>query len=113
MAIGEFEEVGTTVRELASDDATLVIGTVLDPELKGELRVTMVATGIGDGAGPVSNPYRLVAETPGTKQVVNYDDLDAPTVIRNRREGDDLPSLVDEKGMEYLEIPAFLRKQAD
>lgn len=113
MAIGEFEEVGNTVRELASDDATLVIGTVLDPELKGDLRVTMVATGIGGSEKPAQNPYTVVPSTPRETSPVIFDEFDAPTVIRNRREGNDLPNLVDEKGMEYLEIPAFLRKQAD
>ena len=113
MAIGEFEEVGNAVRELASDDATLVIGTVLDPELKGDLRVTMVATGIGESSEAVPNPYKLVSKTPREPVTANYEDLEAPTVIRNRREEHDLPSLLDEKGMDYLDIPAFLRKQAD
>ena len=113
MAIGEFEEVGNAVRELASDDATLVIGTVLDPELKGDLRVTMVATGIGESSEAAPNPYKLVSKAPREPRVANYDDLEAPTVIRNRREERDLPSLLDEKGMDYLDIPAFLRKQAD
>lgn len=113
MAIGEFEEVGTTVRELASDDATLVIGTVLDPEMRGDLRVTMVATGISDAIKAAPQYPRVVANELRPKKVANYDDLDAPTVIRNRREAQDLPNLVDENGMDYLEIPAFLRKQAD
>lgn len=109
MAIGEFEEVGNTVREFASDDATVVIGTVLDPELEGELRVTMVATGIGD-AKTQAHPYKVVHSV---QKAVNYEDFDAPTVIRNRRSDDDLPDLPDEKGMDYLDIPAFLRRQAD
>ena len=113
MAIGEFEEVGTAVRELASDDATLVIGTVLDPEMRGDLRVTMVATGISGAIKSVPEYPRVVANELRPKKVANYDDLDAPTVIRNRRDEQDLAGLADDKGMDYLEIPAFLRKQAD
>ena len=109
MSIGEFEEVGNVVREFASEDATVVIGTVLDPEMQGDLRVTMVATGIGEAAS-VSKPYKVVHSV---KKAVNYDDYEAPTVIRNRREDRGLPTLADEKNMDYLDIPAFLRRQAD
>ena len=123
MAIGEFEEVGTAVREFASDDATLVIGTVLDPEMKGDLRVTMVATGID---GSRSSPVRAVPDYPKVvanplqpNRAANHDaddffSIDEPSVIQNRRDRDhDLPSLTDEQGIDHLEIPTFLRKQAD
>ncbi len=109
MAIGEFEEVGNLVRELASDDATVVIGTVLDPEMQSSLRVTMVATGIGMGK-TAANPYKVVHSAP---KAVNYEDYEAPTVIRNRRLDQDLPALPDDKNMDYLDVPAFLRRQAD
>ncbi len=109
MAIGEFEEVGNTVREFASEDATVVIGTVLDPELQGELRVTMVATGIGEPKAQ-AHPYKVVHSV---QKAVNYEDFDAPTVIRNRRSDADSPAIPDDKGMDYLDIPAFLRRQAD
>ena len=46
-AIGEFQEVGNIVKQFASDDATVVVGTVIDPELSDEMRVTVVATGLG------------------------------------------------------------------
>ena len=46
MSIGEFQEVGNIVKEFASDDATVVVGTVIDPEMQDELRVTVVATGL-------------------------------------------------------------------
>ncbi len=49
LSIGEFDEVGNTVRDFADDDATVVVGTVIDPELDAELRVTVVATGLGEG----------------------------------------------------------------
>ena len=91
-----------------------MIGTVLDPELEGELRVTMVATGIGGGSPmPVENPYKVVAKAPRVQKQHTFEDLDPPVVIRNRREERELPNLTDEKGIEYLDVPAFLRKQAD
>lgn len=107
MSIGEFEEVGNTVKEYASEDATVVLGTVIDPEMSDELRVTVVATGLGR---PVKKqqPYKVIRT--GTGGPVDYEQLDTPTVIRNRRNEE----VVDDKGdMEYLDIPAFLRKQAD
>jgi cell division protein FtsZ len=114
MAIGEFEEVGNVVRDFASDDATVVIGTVLDPEMKGDLRVTMVATGIGGETArreePTKREERVVEAMP---KAVNYEDFDAPTVIRHHRESREIPAAGDDKSMEYLDIPAFLRKQAD
>ncbi len=109
MSIGEFEEVGNVVREFAADDATVVIGTVLEPEMQGDLRVTMVATGIGEVESAV-RPYKVVHSV---QKAVNYEDYEAPTVIRNRREDRDLPAIPDEKNMDYLDIPAFLRRQAD
>ncbi len=109
MSIGEFEEVGNVVREFAADDATVVIGTVLEPEMQGDLRVTMVATGIGEAKAEVQ-PCRVVHSV---QKAVNYEDYEAPTVIRNRREDRDLPAMPDEKNMDYLDIPAFLRRQAD
>ncbi|MEE8635037.1 MAG: cell division protein FtsZ [Acidiferrobacterales bacterium] len=107
MSIGEFEEVGTTVKEFAADDATLVVGTVIDPELQDELRVTIVATGLGQGQKR-PQPYHVVKTGTGT---VDYEELDTPTVIRNRRSSQ--RQAVGAGALEYLDIPAFLRKQAD
>lgn len=106
MSIGEFEEVGNTVREYASDDATIVMGTVIDPDMKGDLRVTVVATGLGTKAQK-QQPYRVVRTGTGP---TDYEALDTPTVIRNRR---DDRSEHKRDSVEYLDIPAFLRKQAD
>jgi len=106
MSIGEFEEVGNTVKEFASEDATVVMGTVIDPEMNGELRVTVVATGLGSEAQR-QQPYRVVRTGTGT---TDYEELDTPTVIRNRRD-DGVKQKKD--SVEYLDIPAFLRKQAD
>ena len=108
MSIGEFEEVGNTVKEYASEDATVVLGTVIDADMQEDLRVTVVATGLGQAAVSRQHPYKVIKT--GTGGAVDYEQLDTPTVIRNRRtegEGD------TKRSMEYLDIPAFLRKQAD
>lgn len=108
MAIGEFEEVGNTVREFASDDATVVMGTVIDPDMNGDLRVTLVATGLGLGDQQrKKQPYRVIKTGTGT---TDYEELDTPTVIRKRR---DRGEEATDDAIEYLDIPAFLRKQAD
>ncbi len=106
MSIGEFEEVGNTVKEFASEDATVVMGTVIDPDMTGELRVTLVATGLGQESKP-KQPYRVIKTGTGT---TDFEDLDTPTVIRKRRDHDGATAT---DSVEYLDIPAFLRKQAD
>ena len=112
MAIGEFEEVGTTIRQFSSEDAQVVVGTVIDPELEDELRVTVVATGLGQPRQQPSRP-RAVARTADGQ--VDYDQMDRPTVMRNGRRaaGDGLSRGNGEEDIEYLDIPAFLRRQAD
>ena len=111
MAIGEFEEVGNVVREFASDDATVVIGTALDPEMKGDLRVTMVATGIGktlhEEQSRTEEGLGRVRRAP--VKAVNHEDFDVPAVIRHRRRESGDPSPIADD----LDIPAFLRKLAD
>jgi len=108
MTIGEFEEVGNTIKEFASDDATVVIGTVIEPEMHGELRVTIVATGLGQEKR--KQPYKVVKTGTGT---TDYEQLETPTVIRNRRTERPMAMATSEAAIEYLDIPAFLRKQAD
>ncbi len=112
MSIGEFEEVGNTVKEFASDNATVVVGTVIDAEMTGELRVTVVATGLGqEKAGMATEqPLKVVVDKTSNGDV-DYGQLDKPTVIRNKVAGDRYSE--PESGMDYLDIPAFLRRQAD
>ena len=114
LEIGEFEEVGNAVGEFAAEDATVVVGTVIDPNMTGELRVTVVATGLG---GPVAARRPTVEIRPEIKVVkrvvnddVNYEEFDRPTVIRQK--GRDAGS-ADRTDPAYLDIPAFLRRQAD
>ncbi len=123
MGIGEFEEVGNTIREFAAEDATVVIGTVLDPDMKGDMRVTMVATGIGAQGGRKPAGHAPLAGRAGAGGTApaprprDYETLDTPTVIRNRRArpeagGSAAPAL-DEDELDILDVPAFLRRQAD
>jgi len=106
MMISEYEDVGNKVKELASEDATVVIGTAIDPEMGDKLRVTIVATGLGIEGGR-QQPYKVVKTGTGP---VAYEELDTPTVIRHRRTDNKSD---DSDSMDYLDIPAFLRKQAD
>jgi len=110
LSIGEFQEVGVTIKEFASDNATVVIGTVIDPEMTDRIRVTVVATGLGQQAKNAESPMRIVRQT-ATQAEPNYHTLDKPTVQRKRAVGDglDSPGLQEE----LLDIPAFLRRQAD
>lgn len=112
LSIGEFQEVGNTVKEFASDDATVVVGTVIDPDMSDRIRVTVVATGLGKNAAQAGSPMRVVKRSTAAVSEPNYQQLDKPTVQRKRAVGDGL----EEGGglqEELLDIPAFLRRQAD
>ena len=111
LSIGEFQAVGDTVKQFASDDATVVIGTVIDAEMTSEIRVTVVATGLGHaGAKKQEAPMRVV--TPPRQRETNYRDFDTPAVQRKQAIGDDLIG-DDEALQEMLDVPAFLRRQAN
>ena len=110
LSIGEFQEVGITVREFASQDATVVVGTVIDPEMTDRIRVTVVATGLGQAAANAEAPMRIVRR-PAAIAEPNYHGLDKPTVQRKRAVGDGLEAGGLQE--EMLDIPAFLRRQAD
>ena len=114
LAIGEFEEVGNTVKEFASRDATVVVGTVIDPEMHDELRVTVVATGLAsqlETKQEKPEPVKLVQRNKTGE--VDYTELDRPAVIRRKASGDPMPPPKAADDMDYLDIPAFLRRQAD
>jgi cell division protein FtsZ len=123
LSIGEFDEVGNTVRDFADEDATVVVGTVIDPDMQDEMRVTVVATGLGRGraqAEPepqVEEPaVRLVANGGERAEtlVTDYRELDSPTSIRQSRAATKkFQEPAGERDMDYLDIPAFLRRQAD
>ena len=116
LSLGEFSEVGDTVEEFASNDATVVVGTVIDPEMTDELRVTVVATGLGANAGAekVTEAKVVVDNTRRPNGQVDYASLDRPAVMRKQAVAANAQAAVQEdKDMEYLDIPAFLRRQAD
>ena len=114
LRLDEFETVGNTIRAFASDNATVVIGTSLDPEMNDELRVTVVATGIGmdkrpeitlvtnkQTQQPVMDRYQQHGMSPLTQE-----QKPAAKVVND-------PTPQTAKEPDYLDIPAFLRKQAD
>ncbi len=111
LSIGEFQEVGNTIKEFASDDATVVIGTVIDPDMQDRIRVTVVATGLGHHAAQAGAPIRVVKRPSAVGMEPNYQQLDKPTVQRKRAVGDGLEDASLQE--ELLDIPAFLRRQAD
>jgi cell division protein FtsZ len=109
LSIGEFQEVGETVKQFASDEATVVVGTVIDPEMSHEIRVTVVATGLGQASGFAERPVKVIRRA-GSRE--NYADFDRPTVQRKRAVGDGVTGSA-ESLEELLDVPAFLRRQAD
>jgi cell division protein FtsZ len=111
LSIGEFQEVGATVKEFASDDATVVVGTVIDPDMTDQIRVTVVATGLGQAAANAESPMRIVRQPAEKPREPNYHGFDKPTVQRKRAVGDGLEGSGLQE--ELLDIPAFLRRQAD
>lgn len=116
ISLGEFSEVGSTVEEFASENATVVVGTVIDETMGDELRVTVVATGLGGPAELERSPKMTdeIKRKVAGDGVPDYSDFERPTVIRNAvGNGTDEVDLRAEKDLEYLDIPAFLRRQAD
>jgi cell division protein FtsZ len=110
LSIGEFQEVGETIKQFASDDATVVVGTVIDPDMSHEIRVTVVATGLGQVSGFAERPVKVVRR--GSSREPNYADLDRPTIQRKRAVGDGVIDSGDDIE-NLLDVPAFLRRQAD
>nr|VFK58439.1 MAG: cell division protein FtsZ [Candidatus Kentron sp. TC] len=113
LGMEEFAAVGEAIGDFASENALVVIGTVLDEMVGDELRVTVVATGLGDVGGvQADREMRLVAPSNNAGEV-DYKRLDMPTIMRNQaRKGNHAPNPTDEDPA-YLDIPAFLRRQAD
>lgn len=105
MSISEFEEVGEAVKSFTSDDAVVIVGTVIDPDMSDELRVTLVATGLGK----ISNKE---AEASSQEKKTNKFDKQIMT-SNNYRTNKLETSQQNEQNMDYLDIPAFLRRQVD
>ena len=113
ITLTEFSEVGSTVEDFASENATVVIGTVIDPAMGDEMRVTVVATGLGlDEDQKTAELQTELRKRLAGNGVPDYGVLDKPTVIRNKAAGEGRGD-VKQQDLEYLDIPAFLRRQAD
>ena len=122
MSIGEFEEVGDAVKGFTTEGATVVVGTVIDPEMSDELRVTVVVTGLGKEEEP---PLKRLDTTTRMDGTLDYQQLERPTVIRkqasigtvNAATGarTSMPSTSPQssQNVDYLNIPAFLRRQEE
>jgi cell division protein FtsZ len=111
----EVHDVMNTIKGFTADDATVIVGTVIDEAIGDSLRVTMVATGLGQPVSRTQAKPLTVVKT-GTDAapvaVVDYDQLETPAVIR-RRSRESTVEAMRQSGVELLDIPAFLRKQAD
>ena len=110
VGIREFQEIGNSVRDLASKGATVVIGTVNDEALGEEMRITVVATGLGNAKSESADTSASVRNPVG---MPDYRDLDRPTVMRNNPASEEVPTRTTPSDPDYLDIPAFLRRQAD
>lgn len=129
LGLGEFEEVGQTIDQFASDNATVVIGTVIDPEMTDEIRITLVATGLGIDSFEQSIPVPPAVPAPRRQPLVNtrpqYERpamarpsvtpaMAAPAVVAAAPLQGAAPAKPEtEDDLDYLDIPAFLRRQAD
>ncbi|MEO8134921.1 MAG: cell division protein FtsZ [Betaproteobacteria bacterium] len=117
----EYYGVMNTIKAFTAEDATVIIGNVVDETMGEQLRVTMVATGLGarmkKDAKPEMRVVDRIVERTGTDNVgiehINYADLDTPAIMRTRSRRETTGATIATASMESLEIPAFLRKQAD
>ncbi|QAU24091.1 cell division protein FtsZ [Dyella sp. M7H15-1] len=123
LTMREFDEIGRIIHDFASEDATVVIGTSLDPEMQDDVRVTVVATGLNRVAArqPIRSvasqqvemrqrPRPLVLRTGTGNEVVDYAQ---PEVVASNPRGGDSQAKSADPSFDYLDIPAFLRRQAD
>ncbi|GLQ93055.1 cell division protein FtsZ [Dyella acidisoli] len=123
LTMREFDEIGRIIHDFASEDATVVIGTSLDPEMQDDVRVTVVATGLNRAAArqPVQRvtgqqvemrqrPRPIVLRTGTGNEVVDYAQ---PELAASNPRGGEGPAKSADPSFDYLDIPAFLRRQAD
>lgn len=116
MSIGEFEAVGDAIKGFTSEGATVVVGTVIDPEMSDEMRVTVVVTGLNrSGESAAGSTAKLVESTRSTDGTFDYQQLERPTVLRQQaavlKPSNASSDLAPD--MKFLDIPAFLRRQEE
>ncbi len=114
ISIEEFETVGNAVKAFASENATVVVGAVIDPEMTDDLRVTVVATGIGAERKP---DITLVSTTAKEVKPASQPLIEPQTAVIEEQPAQKVvggePAISKKTEPDYLDIPAFLRKQAD
>ncbi|MEM9242476.1 MAG: cell division protein FtsZ [Pseudomonadota bacterium] len=121
MSIGEFEQVGDVIKSFISDDATVVVGTVIDPSLEESMRVTVVVTGLAQTMqGQHFSNTISKSKSVHVDGSVDYEALEKPTILRKQKVEPPQPvvaavedngPVVQEQELEYLDLPAFLRKK--
>lgn len=123
MSIGEFEEVGDVIKEFISDEATVVVGTVIDSDMTDEMRVTVIVTGLGDprrGQQQQSHSSTLrhrMGDATKTDGAIDYRHLDRPAVMRKQTHNSVAKPVkqpaASNPDVDYLDIPAFLRREEE
>lgn len=117
LSVGEFEQVGEAIKSFSSENATVVVGTVIDPEMSDELRVTVVVTGLGAQNSGGANSISLKPVVKNTKSdgMPNYHQLDPPTYMRNQEPHKRTIEIEEkrDRNFEYLDIPTFLRRRKE
>lgn len=133
LGLSEFDEIGSIMHAFASSEADIKIGMAVNPEMGNDIKVTVVATGMGEKIKS-NEPIQLVKKVAAGE--VKYDQLEKPTLIRQQRANAEVSSMLkhhnrdhnatgsgrstrfgaqpkNDYDMEYLDVPAFLRRQAD
>ncbi|MCX7182539.1 MAG: cell division protein FtsZ [Nitrosospira sp.] len=120
MKMREVNEVMNTIKDFTAEDATVIIGTVIDENMQNDLRVTVVATGLGEvvNYNAHSRPLSIVNVRTGTNDAVSentmhWKDPEIPAALRSSSRRDATIEAMKQSGIDVLDIPAFLRKQAD
>jgi cell division protein FtsZ len=120
MTLGEFQDIGAVISEFSSEDATVVMGTAIDESLESEIRVTVVATGLGQAQqvqspkpAPVKPAEIKAVNTAPAEAEHSYKEYDKPVVVRKPQTRSEPVSINGQYDEEMLDIPAFLRRQAD
>jgi cell division protein FtsZ len=112
----EVHEVMNTIKDLTAEDATIIVGTVIDENMTEDLRVTMVATGLGSLVSQgqsQSTPLTVVHGRTGTDDRDSFFSAEEPAVMRTGRRGNATVAAMRQSGVDPMDIPAFLRRQAD
>lgn len=113
MKMREVHEVMNTVKELTAEDATVIVGTVIDEGMDDSLRVTLVATGLGSVTQTQTRPLTVIQTRTGTDDRTSAMQFEEPAVMRTGRRSSATVAAMQQSGVDPMDIPAFLRRQAD